>query len=239
MRDYFRNRQVLGSIRQLDVVVPEFFPKTGLISYYKLDGNSNDAHGSNNGTDTSMSYSAGKINNAGSFNGSSSYINLPSDISKIFEGTKNYTLSFWIKSSRQSDSDFIFNSITSTSSQYNYRNLMVFYNNNKIQIGRYDNSSADVVVPTSSFTIGTWYYITITYDGSYLKVYVNGSYDNQVASTKSASSGGYANIGSLIQGGLRQTYYSGLIDEVGIWSRALTSDEITKLYNSGAGLAYN
>jgi hypothetical protein len=30
----------------------------------------------------------------------------------------------------------------------------------------------------------------------------------------------------------------GDIDEVGIWSRVLTSTEVTQLYNGGAGLQY-
>jgi len=32
--------------------------------------------------------------------------------------------------------------------------------------------------------------------------------------------------------------FDGNIDEVGIWDRILTTDEITELYNAGAGLAY-
>ncbi len=30
----------------------------------------------------------------------------------------------------------------------------------------------------------------------------------------------------------------GIVDEVGLWSRALTIAEVTALYNAGAGLAY-
>ena len=216
----------------------EYIPNSNTKLLLHLNGNSTDSSGNNNnGVDTAITYSQanGRFGMGAGFNGSSSYINLPSDISKIFEGTKNYTLSFWIKSNRQNNEDFIFNSITSTSSQYNYRNLIVFYLNNKIQIGRYDNSSADFLASTSSTTIGTWYYITITYDGSYLKVYVNGSYNNQVASTKSASSGGYANIGSLIQGGARKTYYSGSIDEVIIENRAWSASEVKKYYTNSRG----
>jgi hypothetical protein len=32
--------------------------------------------------------------------------------------------------------------------------------------------------------------------------------------------------------------FDGMIDEIGVWSRALTSGEVTQLYNSGAGLQY-
>ena len=33
-------------------------------------------------------------------------------------------------------------------------------------------------------------------------------------------------------------YFDGLVDECGIWSRALTTDEVTSLYNSGNGFTY-
>jgi len=38
--------------------------------------------------------------------------------------------------------------------------------------------------------------------------------------------------------GLSTADFDGLIDEVGIWSRALNSTEVSELYNSGSGLAY-
>jgi hypothetical protein len=43
-------------------------------------------------------------------------------------------------------------------------------------------------------------------------------------------------IGST--GGTGQ-YTDGIIDEVGIWEKALTSGEVSELYNSGSGLAYD
>jgi len=42
-------------------------------------------------------------------------------------------------------------------------------------------------------------------------------------------------IGAIHGGG---DYMDGLVDEVGIWNKVLTSGEITDLYNSGSGLAY-
>src|SRR4051812_13528905 len=60
---------------------------TNLVSYYRLDGNSNDAVGANNGSDTNISYSAGngKINNGAGFNGTSSRIAIGTSL------TANYT----------------------------------------------------------------------------------------------------------------------------------------------------
>ena len=44
-------------------------------------------------------------------------------------------------------------------------------------------------------------------------------------------------LGTRGFGGASQ-YFAGTIDEVGIWSRALTSTEVTSLYNGGAGFQY-
>jgi hypothetical protein len=71
------------------------------------------------------------------------------------------------------------------------------------------------------------------------KIYVNGS-------NVTSSSGGtiqsstlsystYLNTGYLHGSG---SFYNGYLDEVGVWSRALTSSEVTQLYNSGLGLQY-
>lgn len=63
------------------------------IAYYKLDANSNDSVGSNNGTDTSVSYaSAGIISNAGDYNGTTSRTAL----SAFSALTGDWTVAFWI-----------------------------------------------------------------------------------------------------------------------------------------------
>ncbi len=48
-------------------------------------------------------------------------------------------------------------------------------------------------------------------------------------------------MGLMIENGMEsQSFYrwDGLIDEIGIWDRALTDDEISDLYNDGEGLPY-
>ena len=76
-----------------------------LISYYKLDSNSNDSVGTNNGTDTSVSYVAGKIGNSGSFNGSTSIIKCPA---ASIRPTGNFTVNAWIKTSVTGTEKMIF-----------------------------------------------------------------------------------------------------------------------------------
>lgn len=77
----------------------------------------------------------------------------------------------------------------------------------------------------------TWYHITGTYNGADIKVYVNGVEDgtNNVGSIT-----GTANNENLQIGGRSDStdMFDGFIDEVRIYNRALSADEIQKIYNN-------
>jgi hypothetical protein len=79
----------------------------------------------------------------------------------------------------------------------------------------------------------TWYHLSGTYDGSQLKIYLNGSLEGitQVAGAMGVSASDL-NIGrdpSNAEG----SYWNGLIDEVEIFNRALSPSEIQAIYNAG------
>ena len=63
-----------------------------LIAHYKLDGNANDALGKYNGTASNVTWVDGKLGKAGSFNGSTSYIE-----TQLSTAAHNLlSVSFWI-----------------------------------------------------------------------------------------------------------------------------------------------
>lgn len=81
-----------------------------------------------------------------------------------------------------------------------------------------------------------WDHVVGTYDGV-SRLYINGS-------LLGSSAGGGGNLrydeDTLFIGanGGSISFFSGLIDEVGIWDRTLTGSEVLNLYNSGNGLSY-
>lgn len=85
----------------------------------------------------------------------------------------------------------------------------------------------------------TWYHAVFVADGTNLTVYVNGVQRAQSAFAYDISYGADA---TLIIGGRDSANgwaFNGRLDEIGMWNRALTTDEITALYNSGSGLPYS
>ena len=87
---------------------------------------------------------------------------------------------------------------------------------------------------TANTTIndGEWYHIAGTYDGSDMRVYINGAETNSTG--KSGSLDGYGAIGLRIgtQVGSGR-YFDGVIDDVRVYNRVLSAEEISRLYELG------
>lgn len=90
---------------------------------------------------------------------------------------------------------------------------------------------------STTFNTGTWYHVAVTKSGVTVKFYVDGS---QLGTDLTGSNGTIANTSApFIMGGIADgNSYDGMLDEWGVWSRALSGSEIAELYNSGAGLSY-
>ena len=97
--------------------------------------------------------------------------------------------------------------------------------------------------------VGLWKHIVIRHDGTTHYLYIDGA---DVTSIKTSTSltkwfkdlreatnaMDTFTVGAWYNNNSRSSYFDGKIDEIGIWDRALTADEITNLYNLGKGFAY-
>jgi hypothetical protein len=229
---------------------------TGLISYWKLDETSdgsgavtrNDSHGTNHLTDNGTTPSAaGKINNGSSHTPANAEFLSVADNAGLSISTA-FTFQAWIKINTlavnlaiggkwdyQTQGGFLFQTDQSQTDE------LICYIASTLN----DNGANHGYTTDANLLAGTWYHTVVVYDGSLaaanrLKIYLN-------AASKSLTLAGTIpttipdntadfKIGKF--GGTLTRYFDGLIDEVGYWNRALSSAEITQLYNSGAGLAY-
>jgi hypothetical protein len=233
-----------------------------LKAYYKFDESSGNiinqatSVGSSDslGTDADMTISGatysqtGKIGNALSFDGSNDFGTLGSSLSQwnLFHGTGDWTLNYWINFGAFTSEAKIFSNLDSTETRG--INVRVGGSDPDGTIGLSIKSDNGFMVNTGSISFnqtlstGTWYMITLTCDHSLssanYQVSVNGT-GQGTANRSVLGSGNNAEHSTKImrRGGSSDGFVNADIDEMSIWNRLLTADEITSLYNSNSGRA--
>lgn len=93
---------------------------------------------------------------------------------------------------------------------------------------------------TSPIVATSFYHVVGTYDGTTMRLYVNGSAAGTTSTSTTPETTGSQKllIGAQWTGADGSFGQVGVLDELGLWNRALTSAEVTALYNSGSGLQY-
>ena len=217
---------------------------TNVVSYWKLDGNSNDASSTNNGTDHTISYNTtyGKINQGALFDGSSSYIQTADAYE--YSGLSTMTITAWVKLT-DAGNDVIFTKGTYVSSLYHWSYLFAVDGGyDSLTIYPYDGDGTTVIFADNTKLVndGNWHFVAVSFQGSTaVNFYVDGINVKTLTTSVPANSAVNTytgSIGSDNNSQFAKSYYKGDIDEVGLWSRVLSGAEITQLYNAGCGLQY-
>jgi len=209
------------------------FPSSGLVSYWKadVDGSFPDAFGGNDGTVEGATYLAnGKLSGAYSFDGGDGIT--VGDIDIVNE----ITVSAWIYPTEHVDWAKVFIKTWATNvDPYSIFELTTYSTGTYFNVTNASNSSQRA--STGGQPLGTWTHLVGTYDGSNIKLYVDG-----VLKDTTAQTGLIKTNDQDVYIGYNHFYvpqsFKGRIDEVGLWNKALTQSEITNLYNSGDGLTY-
>jgi|694.fasta_scaffold04378_2 hypothetical protein len=209
------------------------------VLYYKFDeGYDSFTYNSNNssllGTLNNISSPAtassgwtsnGKVNNAIVFDNINDYVSVgdAADISP----TTGLTISAWVNRSTNNSADGIVGKYNSAA---NRRSYILGFNTSTAQLILSPNgTSITTVSGTTTIGTGQWYHIVGTYDGSYMRIYVNGNLEGSAT----YSSGIYDSTDDLRigDGDIGLWPFNGIIDEVKLYNFALNSDEIKLDYN--------
>ncbi len=226
--DWVRIRKYASSEPTLTLGVEKTY--SDLVAYWRFDGNALDLSGNgNHGTINGAMFVQGISGQALSFDGINDYVNMGDKPSLRINGP--YTIETWVYSNQNN-----LGQILSKSRLHDLRNYELLWldeGNGGPKI-KFEFSINGVTYWTYSQLLKykEWYYVAGIYDGVYMKLYVNG---NQVAIT-SASGMVDVNTEPLTIGrrsdGVR--FFNGIIDEVRIYNRALTTSEIQANYNAPA-----
>jgi len=213
---------------------------TNLQNSYALTANSNDAVGSINGTDTSVSYTTTGGNLSANYNGTSSKTVMSGP---TLTGTGDITIVGWIRilaTGADSAGYFVSNRKASDDNIgiYNFR----VDSSGKLNFWDYDGGAfgfSTSALSTTSLSANTWYHVAFTKVGTAGTYYLNGSSDGTTTAAANKSYSSSATHPTTLGFQASDVYYfGGAMTGFQFYTRALSGAEISQLYNGGTVLQY-
>lgn len=219
----------------------------GLIAYWNFDegtgGMAYDSSGNNNnGTIYGASWTTGVSGNALRFDGIDDYVEVPH--SDILNPPDAVTVSLWFNetSSSPAYSCLLYKAgEVPTSSGYRDRIYTLWtMSNKKIHFTSTPEGASSQIFydsPLNSYILNNFSMLTAVVDtaNDYMRIYINGVQvqEGSYLGYDTIRSGNYPlRIGNCFKTSSNQYPFSGVIDEVRIYNRALTPNEIRAFYNS-------
>lgn len=200
---------------------------SNLVGWWKGDGNYWDSYGGNNGNSTNVTFVPSEVGQAFVLNGSNGYVNLGRSPNLQLQ---NFTIEMWIRRSSSS----VISSSSPIAMLLSYGNggyALGMYGDGRIFLSRADVDSISVspgLTDTNSF-----HHVAMTKTNTSVIMYVDGvsypapSYGSTFTFTTPVAIGA--------DGDDHLNPFFGAIDELSVYSRVLSSNEIQAIYSAGAG----
>ena len=232
-------------------------PDQSLVGYWKLDDGdgsiATDSSGNeNHGTLMPASpvwTTEGIINGALDFDGDDDYVEIPDD--PTLDITDEITLMAWVNPENWDHDGYTAanggdktteNSILTKAGDTDWGvwNLHYKWNDDdgrfgfRFELVTSDDTAHQVFETVPSETLDTWYHIAGVYDGTEMKLYINGVMDNFAAVTGNIKTNDVPlRLGKQLWWSDIFSMWDGKLDEVKIYNRALSSTEIHEEYCQG------
>jgi len=201
-------------------------PPSGLVGWWPADGNTLDIVGGNNGTLTNgATFAAGLVGEAFSFTTANEGVVIPYTPSQDLSQMPAWTIDAWIN-------PVSFNNQTyPTIYAQGVFNVSLGLNS---QTGALESwiDNQNQLIGTISVPVGRWSHVDLVYDGTNRTFFINGNPAGSGTAPVITPEPSVASIG--IVEGYSYSSFDGLIDELSIFNRALSSTEIQSIYNAAS-----
>lgn len=230
----------------MDFVIVSSVPvPAGIVSWWPASSNTVAYDAINNNNHGALQYGAtngvGKVGPAFSLDGATARVRVPDSSSLHF--TNALTIEAWIY---PTDTSTFHDIVSRWGAVYGLNQEcydLALYPSGQFYLlvspnGMDDGTGAAYVLSTNAVPANQWTHVAGTYDGSNLRVYLNGALDGEGVYTNGIYPGTNAlGIGGAVGGSTDATVispFAGLIDEPSMYNRALGASEIAAIYTAGA-----
>jgi hypothetical protein len=197
------------------------------------DASGNGNNGTNQGGASLTTGNTGVANTAYSFNGSSQWMSTTNSIAN----PQTFTINSWFKTTSTAGGVLAgFADGQTNASPGNYDRLLWIDTAGRVNFGVF-NSGTKEVASVNAYNDGQWHMATAMISSGGMALYVDGMLVSTNTNTVSQNYTGYWRIGEDGVSGWDSIsqYFSGSLDDVKIYSVALSSTQIRELYALGNG----
>lgn len=204
-------------------------PPTGMVAWWPAEGNAYDLGSTNNGTlENGATFAPGEAGYAFSLNGVDQFVSLPDNSAWGF-GTNAFSIDLWANYSAIDGSPAFLANDQGGGATHKW----IFWLNGGTLQFHVNMPTGATYIGSAAFSpaLGQWYHIAITRSGSTFLFYINGSLVSSNTSTVVIPT---ANAPLTIGQAEGSFNFNGMLDEIHIYNRALSSSEIEGIYNAGS-----
>jgi hypothetical protein len=210
--------------------VPAYVPADGLVGWWPFNGNANDESGNgNNGVVNGATLTEdrnGDANKSYYFNGISDFISVLH--SGYFDLSNGMSLSLWFQSIANQDA-VILEKFTPSNGPGDGGPQLALRSTEIADFNILHNNEDNIVYSNTSSFPSSWQHIVVTWDGSQIKLFQCAVMNNSLTFIQTLN----PCLEPLTIGkraSLNDFYFFGKIDDIAIYNRALTEQEIQNLY---------
>lgn len=219
---------LLFVMQNLQAQVPSYVPTNGLLAWYGFNSSPNDESGNNNhAVNNGATYyndRFGNVGAAGYFNGSNAYMVVQTPSFTLSE-SGNFTYSFWIRKDVQPAAGIVMMTGVNTPGVF----ITLVQGASQTTFGTNMQQSAWAFI-NAPHTLNVWDHYVATYDAGAMKLYKNGNLES--SGTYPYNGATAMNVPLYIGKGIGSGNFLGGIDDMGIWNRTLSDQEIIDLHNN-------
>lgn len=212
---------------------PSYVPNDGLVAWWGFNGDYLDQSGNANhlvsgGSEpTSVVDRFGTVNSALEFDGFNTYLT-KSNLTSQFAQSGSFSFSIWVKKDNTTDGVVI---MSGSAVSDNFIWLLQTEGSSAV-FGTNKQNSSWVWVNGPDYDLSVWDHYVSVYSSGEMTFYKNGLSEGTSTNSYNANT---ADLPLWIGKGFGGGYINANIDDVGIWNRAITSDEVMQLYQSTLG----
>lgn len=204
-------------------------PTDSMVSWWKFDGNGLDSFGTNNVALINSPVLTNGVNGSAYYFSGTSYASVSNQENFIF--SSGFSISFWMKTQDTNACD-LFVKRGPTDSGW-YSNYEIHMDSGKVRFLMGNSSNTGYGINLQEPVVvndGNWNLVSCVVSGTTAYIYVNSTLATNAAISSRTTNIAAPTMARRIGGAVTQQY-TGFLDEVRVWRRYLTGQEVLSLYN--------